>query len=114
MSEPVIDLSCKQPQEAIMHNTIVDHLQKSAGQISAQFNALHDITLQIGAFHMARAEIYQNACEKMAGATDVQTLLALQQDFIHSSLDNLMDHSRAMAGLLTQTASLERADESGN
>ncbi len=97
-----------------MHNTIADHLQKSAGQISAQINALHDITLQIGAFHVARAEIYQNACEKMAGATDVQTLLALQQDFIQSSLDNLMDHSRAMAGLLTQTASLERADESEN
>lgn len=84
---------------------IAQHLERSSSRISANLNSLHDITMQIGSFHVACGEICQRTLEKMAVATNGPALLAVQQDFIQSSLDNLLGHSKAITELMARTAS---------
>ena len=93
--------------------TIAAHVDLSSRQLGATMNALHDITLQIGAFHRTRAAIYQKTFETMAGVTDIPTLLALQQEFIQSSMDNLLDHSKTMTELIARSATPDLTDTGG-
>lgn len=79
---------------------IAEQIDMSADQFQSSLHRLHDIAAQIGAFHMARVEIYQKTLEKMASAKDFQDVMAIQHNFIQSSMDNLLAHSKSITELM--------------
>lgn len=90
-----------------VHHAMADQIGMSSAQFEANLHKMHDIAAQIGAFHMARMDIYKKTFGKMAGIKDMQELLTLQQDFIQSSMDNLLSHSKTITELLARPSSGE-------
>ena len=97
-----------------LQDTVEDQISLSSGQMQTHLQTMHQIASQIGAFHMERVKIYQKTFDNMAKVKDFQDLLALQQDFIQTSMDNMLSHTKAMTEMLAYAGTKEFGESDPN